>query len=161
MMPDTITMIAVLDNIRSALNVGSIIRTCDAFGINEIYLCGITPDLKSEKVKKTALGAENSIKAKYFSSTKEAIKELKIHKYKVIALEVLDSAKPISEANVNNSLVGIVVGNEVSGVSEDILNICDETLMIPMIGRKESINVAVAFGIAAYCLTRKKCVECN
>lgn len=146
-------MIVILDNIRSALNVGSIVRTCDALGVKDIYFCGITPSIDSPKVKKTSLGAEKNIKAHDFPSTKAAIDEIKKNSMQIIGLELTSDAVDISGVRTDKNFA-LVVGNEVSGISSDVLLLCDLTVMIPMSGVKESLNVAVAFGIAAYNLSQ-------
>jgi tRNA G18 (ribose-2'-O)-methylase SpoU len=148
-------MIVVLDNLRSALNVGSIIRTCDALGISEIYFCGITPGPDNPKVKKTSLDAENNIEAHVGEQTRDAVLRLKESGKILIALELTEDAKPIYAATGSENTV-LVVGNEVSGVSPDVLDIVDSKVMIPMMGIKESLNVSVAFGIAAYQLLLPK-----
>jgi 23S rRNA (guanosine2251-2'-O)-methyltransferase len=150
-----VSMIVVLDNIRSALNVGSIIRTCDAFGIREVYLCGITPGADNFKVLKTSLGAEKSIVYTNPRNTFDAIQNLKKRGYQIISLEINKSSTDISSYIPKRKNVVLVLGNEVSGISEDVLDLSDEIIMIPMKGKKESLNVSVAFGIAAYCLTRQ------
>jgi 23S rRNA (guanosine2251-2'-O)-methyltransferase len=142
-------MIVVLDNLRSAQNVGSIIRTCDALGISEVYLCGITPDIKNPKVLKTSLGAEANILIHDGIQTLDAVKKLSGEGKDIVALELTDDAVPVSEVKGGDNTV-LVVGNEVSGISEDILKLSDQVVMIPMQGIKESLNVSVAFGIAAY-----------
>lgn len=146
-------MIVILDNIRSALNVGSIIRTCDAFGIREIYFCGITPEINNPKVKKTSLGAEKVIISKYFASTLEAIQAVKLKNIPAIALETGPQAIPLHEYEPRVEFA-LVIGNEVSGVSDDVIRECDAVVQIPMRGVKESLNVSVAFGISAFWLTK-------
>jgi 23S rRNA (guanosine2251-2'-O)-methyltransferase len=144
-------MIVVLDNIRSAYNVGSIIRTCDALGIKEIYLCGLTPGCDSKRVLKTSLGAENNVLCTYFPSTKTACEVLAKDKYRLIALELTKGSMCIDKIEATEPFA-LIVGNEVSGVSEDILLLSSSVVHIPMKGTKESLNVSVAFGIAAYTL---------
>lgn len=139
----------VLDNLRSALNVGSIIRTCDALGIAEVYFCGITPGPDNPKVRKTSLGAEGNVKATVVAQTKDTLLALKRANFKIVALELTDDAKPLLTVGAPENLA-LVIGNEVSGVSPDVLKIVDSKVMIPMKGIKESLNVSVAFGIAAY-----------
>jgi 23S rRNA (guanosine2251-2'-O)-methyltransferase len=148
-------MIIILDNLRSALNVGSIIRTCDALGIREVYLCGITPGIDNPKVKKTSLGAEQSVKTHSAASTIEAVKDLKAKGYQILPLELTPDAEDVSKFSPSGDVV-LVIGNEVSGVSSDVIEISDSVVMIPMQGTKESLNVSVAFGIAAYSLGHKK-----
>jgi 23S rRNA (guanosine2251-2'-O)-methyltransferase len=144
-------MIVVLDNIRSAYNVGAIIRTCDALGINEVYMCGLTPGCDNRGVIKTALGAENSVKCTYFPSTKLACDHLIDEGYKLVALELSSGSKNIEDAKAAEPWA-LIVGNEVSGISQDILSMSHTIVHIPMKGAKESLNVSVAFGIAAYTL---------
>lgn len=147
-------MIVILDNIRSALNVGSVLRTCDALGIDTVIACGLTPDLTNEKVKKTALGAEKSVGLKYEQNTFTTVQRYKGEGYQIIALET--GSKAINVSNViPNEKCCLVVGNEVSGISDDILKIADTIAEIPMKGQKESLNVSVAFGIAAFTLLDK------
>lgn len=147
-------MIVILDNIRSAQNVGSIIRTCDALGIHNLYFVGITPDSKDQKVLKTSLGAEKNIKTKYVSDLYTVLNNLKGDGYKIIGLEIHPKAIDISTYKTPEK-VALVVGNEVSGLSDEIISLCDDLIFIPMKGIKESLNVAVAFGIAAYTFINK------
>ncbi len=149
-------MVTVLDNLRSAFNVGSIIRTCDAFAIKKIYLCGITPGLKNKKVLKTSLGAENNIVAYEKSSTTKTLKELRGHGYELVGLEISKDSIDI-ESYRPRKKVALVVGNEVSGLSSEAAEICDRLVKIPMLGTKQSLNVSVAFGVAAYELKINPC----
>jgi 23S rRNA (guanosine2251-2'-O)-methyltransferase len=142
-------MIVVLDNIRSAMNVGSIIRTSDSLGIKEIFLCGITPGPENERVKKTSLGAEKNIKIRYFSNNKEVLRYLLDNKIDIYCLEITPSAIDIKNSRAGSPFA-LIVGNEVSGVSDVFLDAAKEVYFIPMKGEKESLNVSVAFGIAAY-----------
>jgi tRNA G18 (ribose-2'-O)-methylase SpoU len=146
-------MIVVLDNLRSAYNVGSILRTCDALGIKEVYFCGITPDDRDPKVQKTALGAADNINKTYKSDTYSSIKSLKNNGYKVIGLEINKNSLEVSKAQHFNKMA-LIVGNEVCGLSDETIEQCDVLIQIPMKGIKESLNVSVAFGIAAYELTK-------
>lgn len=146
-------MIVILDNLRSALNVGSIIRTCDAFGIKEVYFSGITPGPDNPKVKKTSLGAEKNIKARVVPSTRKLIVLLKKNGMNIYSLEISKEALDIRGFMPVEPFV-LIVGNEVSGVSEDLLALSNKVLKIGMQGTKESLNVSVAFGIAAYTLKR-------
>lgn len=149
-------MIAVLDNIRSALNVGSIIRTSEGLGIKEIYICGITPDENNVKVLKTSLGAEKNIFFKHFNTTNEAINYLKEKDIMIIALEITEDAWELSEICPKNNFA-LVVGNEVSGVSPEALKASDIKAKIAMAGKKESLNVSVAYGIAAFTILQNSC----
>ena len=145
---------AVLDNIRSTYNVGAMFRTSDGAGIDKLYLCGITTTPDNPKVKKTALGAESAIPWEHSWSVVEVVSALKTAGYMIIALEGGDSAVNLFEAlpqlRQDERPVALVVGNEVSGVDPEVIALCDQCVFIPMEGVKESLNVAVAFGIAAY-----------
>lgn len=144
---------AILHNIRSCYNVGAIFRTADAILIEKIYLTGYTPTpIKNpEKIKKTALGAENFVNWEYQKNISRVIKKLKKEKIKVIALETEESAIPYFKFKPKFPLA-ILVGNEFRGIDKRILKKADFILKIPMLGKKESLNVAVAFSILAYYL---------
>jgi tRNA G18 (ribose-2'-O)-methylase SpoU len=140
----------LLDNIRSAWNVGSIFRTSDGVGIPKIYLCGISPTPENPKVRKTALGAEGNIPWEHSNNGLKTASDLKSQGNKLWVLEDLPCALPLFQIDlpVNKSFI-LVVGNEVSGVDPGIIEICDKVISIPMVGKKSSYNVATAFGIAA------------
>jgi 23S rRNA (guanosine2251-2'-O)-methyltransferase len=141
----------LLDNIRSTWNVGSIFRTSDGTGIRKLYLCGITPSPENSKVSKTALGAESNISWEKFNNGVQLASLLKSKGYLLWALEDLPTAVPLFKLEIesNNLPIVLIVGNEVSGVDPGIIEICDQVISIPMLGKKQSYNVAVAFGIAA------------
>ena len=141
----------VLDNIRSRENVGSVFRTADAAGVAKVYLCGITPQPPHEKISKTALGADTYIPWEYYKNTWRLLEELKKKEVRIIALEKTKGAKNIFEIKEKTSLA-LVVGNEVNGLSKEILKRADIIAVIPMIGKKESLNVAVSAGIAIYAI---------
>jgi len=146
----------VVENIRSAENVGSLFRTADALGIQKIFLCGITPIPISigrkpgtDKIAKTALGAEQTVAWEYASQTWRVAEQLKRKGVRVVALE--QSPKSIALQKFEPKFpLALALGNEVNGVSSAVLKRCDNVVEIPMRGQKESLNVAVAFGIAAY-----------
>jgi 23S rRNA (guanosine2251-2'-O)-methyltransferase len=143
----------LLDNIRSAWNVGSIFRSADGFGFRPVYLCGITPTPEVEAVTKTSLGAEDSVPWSYHKDAVKLVLGLKKEGWKILALEEDDRASSIeSKIKMDNAV--LIVGNEITGVDPELLDLCDEILYIPMIGEKKSFNVAVAFGIAAYALNK-------
>ena len=145
----------LLDNVRSTLNVGSVFRTADGVGgINRIHLCGVTPTPDHPKISKTALGAENTIDwIQHWNSLDTAL-EYKNKGYKIWSIEEGLHAESIFSAGkpTDNSPILLVLGSETSGVDPDILKISDKILMIPMAGRKKSLNVSTAFGIAVYML---------
>lgn len=150
-------IVVILDNIRSRENVGSIFRTADAAGVTKIYLCGITPQPPHEKISKTALGADLTVPWEYHKQTWRLIEKLKKEGYQVLALEKtnrpfdgLRASKNIFRFKVGDRSIALVVGNEVSGLSPEVLNRSNGVVSIPMRGQKESLNVAVAFGIAVY-----------
>jgi tRNA G18 (ribose-2'-O)-methylase SpoU len=139
----------ICDNIRSLENIGSIFRTADALGVRKIFLCGISGKPPHHKISKTALGAEKTIQWEYAKQTGRLIDKLKRAKINIIALEqdknsvIYTKFKPVFP-------LALLVGNEVKGVSKNILKKCDKIIFLPMSGQKESLNVAVSFGAAGY-----------
>ena len=142
---------AMLDNIRSAWNVGSIFRTADGTGIKQLYLCGITPTPENSRVNRTALGAEKNIPWEQHDNGFLLAKGLKSQGYRLWAIEDLPGAIPIFKFQINfeESPLLIILGNEVTGIDPGIIELCDGMISIPMLGKKRSYNVAVAFGIVA------------
>lgn len=139
----------VLDNIRSRENVGSIFRSADAVGVRKIYLCGITPVPPHPKISKAALGAEIFVPWEYYRDCWRLLTMLKDKGFEVLALELRNRSENIFEFKFPNKCV-LLVGNEVRGLSSKILRYADNIIAIPMYGCKESLNVAVATGIAIY-----------
>lgn len=139
----------VLDNLRSAYNVGSIFRTADAGAVEHIYLCGMSAHPPHKKIEKTALGAHEYIPWSYYERTKDCILVLKEKKIPIVAIEIAENSKPCFDYSWQ-SPVAIVFGNEVVGVQEKILKIADDIVHIPMFGYKNTINVATSFGIILY-----------
>ncbi len=148
-------IIAVLDNLRSAYNVGSIFRTAECAYISKLILCGITPHPFHPKVEKTALGTTKIIPWEYMEDTFLAIKNLKKEGYTIGVLEITNQSIPIQSLNSNSFPLALVLGNEVTGVEEKILKEADFVLEIPLFGEKESLNVAVAFGVALFLLIER------
>ncbi|MEP6895610.1 MAG: TrmH family RNA methyltransferase [Chloroflexota bacterium] len=146
----------LLDNIRSAWNVGSIFRSADGFGFAHAYLCGITPTPDIEAVTKTALGAEDSVSWSYHKDAVKLVKGLKKEGWKIWALEENEQATSISNAETikANERIVLMVGSEITGVDPELLDAADEIFYIPMHGEKKSFNVAMAFSIAAYTLNK-------
>lgn len=147
----------LLDNIRSAWNVGSILRSADGLGFDHVYLCGITPTPENEAVLKTSLGAEKSIQWSYHKNAVEVVQSLKVEGWKAWGLEESVNSKQLSVGNEKLSVKSelksvLIVGSEVTGVDVDLINLCDEIFYIPMQGEKRSLNVAIAFSIAAFAL---------
>ena len=145
----------LLDNVRSAWNVGSILRSADGFGFSQAYLCGITPTPDQEAVTKTSLGAENSVPWSYHKDAVKLARGLKKEGFGLYALEEHERAVNIHQAARSTYDTVLVVGNEITGVDPELLELCDDILYIPMRGEKKSFNVAIAFGIAAYALSQK------
>ncbi len=152
-------VIGILENIRSLYNVGSCFRTADSMLLKKLILTGYTPSPPLKEISKTALGADLSVPYEYYNNICEAIIKLKSEGFKVYALEQTDSSIDISkidsvkDSNKIEYPLAFIAGNEISGVSEEALKLCNSASEIPMLGVKHSLNVAVAFGIAAYQLT--------
>jgi 23S rRNA (guanosine2251-2'-O)-methyltransferase len=142
----------LLDNIRSAWNVGSILRSAEGFGFSHAYLCGITPTPENDTVQKTSLGAQDSVTWSYHKDALKLVSDLKKEGHRIVALEEEDRAVEVSQIGLPTNQTVLIVGNEVTGVDPELLDLCDTTYYIPMRGRKSSFNVAIAFGIAAYAL---------
>jgi len=156
-------LVVVMDNIRSMHNVGSVFRTADAFLIAGICLCGFTPQPPHRDIQKTALGATESVDWLYYENTKDAVLALKEQGYKVFAIEQtkgsisLENFKIYINEKPNNSLnnsLAFVFGNEVEGVSEEVLAICDGAVEIPQYGMKHSLNISVAAAIVLWEMVR-------
>jgi tRNA G18 (ribose-2'-O)-methylase SpoU len=140
----------ILFNIRSLYNVGSIFRTADSALINELILCGFTPTPPRKEIEKTALGATETVPWRFFKETKEAIRILKNEGYKICALEITDNSRNYNDLKLEDFPLAIISGNEINGIDDDILELCDFSIEIPMYGVKHSLNVSVATGIAIY-----------
>ncbi len=145
----------LLDNIRSAWNAGSILRSADGFGFSQAYLCGITPTPDHEAVTKTSLGAEDSVPWSYHKDAVRLVKGLRKTGRTIYALEVHERAVEIGQLSRPPGDSILIVGNEVTGVDPELLDLCDQLLYIPMSGEKRSFNAAIAFSIAAYALSSK------
>ena len=145
-------LIVVLDNIRSLNNIGSIFRTCDAFLVSKIYLCGITAQPPNRKINKTALGSTESVEWEYFKSTKKIIEKLKSKGVKIWSIEQVEKAKKLHEIEEidKGTEHAVVFGNEIKGVSQEIIDISNNTIEIDQYGTKHSLNVTVAAGIVVW-----------
>jgi len=142
------SLVVVLDNVRSLHNVGSIFRTADAFLIEAVYLCGITSTPPHPEIHKTALGAEDTVAWKYNEDTHKAIEELKAEGYTVYAVEQAEGSIMLPVLQLEKSRkVAVVFGNEVKGVQQSVIDICDGCIEIPQYGTKHSLNVSVTGGI--------------
>jgi len=148
--------IVILDNVRSALNIGAIFRTSSGIGVDKIYICGISPTpfdkrgLKRKDFIKTALGSEDEIEWEYKENILELIQELKEKNFEIIGLEQNQKSVDYKNLKINNENIAVVVGSETDGIQEDVLNLCDQITEIPMLGLKESLNVTIAYAILAY-----------
>ncbi len=144
-------IVVVLDNIRSQHNIGSIFRTSDAFRIREIYLCGITATPPNREINKSALGATESVAWQYFEKTTDAIMHLKSQGYTVIALEQAEGSVELEDYTPETSpKIALVFGNEVAGVSDEVMEIVDACVEIPQFGTKHSFNVSVTAAIVLF-----------
>ncbi len=148
-------VIAVLENVRSAYNVGSVFRTADAFLIEAIYITGYTARPPHKEIKKTALGAEDTVDWKYFPHAGDAVNELKRNGYKIFAVEQVENSISLEKFD-NVGKVAVIFGNEVTGVEQFTIELCDGTIEIPQLGMKHSLNIATAAGVVLWEMVRKK-----
>ncbi len=140
----------LLDSIRSNYNVGSIFRTSDGVMIEKLFLCGYTPHPPKKEILKTALGSTDSVKWEYIKNSKEVILKLKNEGIKICALELTNKSKQYYEVSERDFPLCLIVGNEITGVSQELIDLCDLSIEIPQYGIKQSLNVAVAYGIAIF-----------
>jgi 23S rRNA (guanosine2251-2'-O)-methyltransferase len=148
---DKLPVICILDNIRSQHNIGSIFRTSDAFRIKELYLCGITATPPNREISKSALGATESVKWQYFAETSMAVDQLREQGYKIIAVEQAVGSIILEEFEPDaSSPVALIFGNEVSGVSDNVMEMVDGCIEIPQFGTKHSFNVSVTAALVLY-----------
>ena len=146
----------VLDNVRSEMNVGSVFRTADAFLIERVCLCGITPQPPKAEIHKTALGAEESVSWQYFPTTLAAIGQLKDEGYLVCSIEQVHDSVSLERFVVNsNQRVAIVLGNEVKGVSQEVVDVSDTCVEIPQEGTKHSLNISCCAAIVMWHIYRQ------
>lgn len=141
--------VVILDNIRSTFNVGSVFRTSDGAGISKIYLVGITPTPDHNKIKKTALGAENYVAWEHVASIENLVEKLKNEGFRIYAVEQSKNSIDYREVKLTDKSA-FIFGNEISGVSPQTLNLVDDVLEIPMKGKKNSLNVSTTVGIILY-----------
>jgi 23S rRNA (guanosine2251-2'-O)-methyltransferase len=152
---EKIPIVLVLDDVRSAYNVGSIFRTADAFRIAGIYICGISARPPHKDISKTALGATESVDWKYFPDAGDAVILLKNEGYKVYAVEQADQSIDLKEFKPDHPKIGLVFGHEVFGVKDEILDLSDGCIEIPQFGTKHSFNVAISAGIVLWDICTK------
>lgn len=141
----------ILDEVRSLHNIGSVFRTSDAFLVERIYLCGITATPPHPEMHKTALGAEDTVDWKYVKHTLEAVEELHNEGYTVLAIEQVEGSTMLDELELEpDKKYAIVMGNEVKGVQQEVIDVCDGCIEIPQYGTKHSLNVSVTTGIVLW-----------
>lgn len=149
-------IVIVLDNIRSALNVGSAFRTADAFALQEIYLCGITAQPPHREILKTAIGATDAVEWTYQEHTLDAIGELKEAGFQILAVEQANESTSLEKFQpVDHQKYALIFGNEVKGVSDEVMQHIDACLEIPQFGTKHSLNISVSLGIVVWDLFQK------
>lgn len=167
---EKLPLVVVLDDVRSLHNVGSVLRTCDAFRAEAVYMCGITATPPQPEIHKTALGAEDSVSWRYFKTAEEAVRELQANGYQVYAIEQAEGSTMLQEVRKSRSQedkksgsqgvkksgsqggqkYAVVLGNEVKGVHQSVVDLCDNCLEIPQYGTKHSLNVSVTAGIVVW-----------
>ena len=151
-----VPIVIVLDNIRSALNVGSAFRTSDAFALEKICLCGITAQPPHREILKTAIGATESVDWNYYADTIDAIETLRNEGFRIIAVEQADKSIPLQEFSVNaDQKYALIFGNEVSGVRDEVMAMLDACIEVPQYGTKHSLNIAVCLGVVVWEVFRK------
>lgn len=153
---EKLPLIVILDHVRSLHNVGSVFRSSDAFRVESIYLCGITATPPQAEIHKTALGAEDSVDWKYYEKTQDAVAHLQSQGVEVWAVEQVEGSVMLQDFNPQpNKKYAIILGNEVKGVQQEVVNQCDGCIEIPQFGTKHSLNVSVTGGILIWDFARK------
>ncbi|RZL42114.1 MAG: TrmH family RNA methyltransferase [Pedobacter sp.] len=148
---DKLPVTVVLDNIRSMHNIGSIFRTSDGFAVEQIYLCGITARPPHREIEKTALGATQSVNWTYFETPLQAVEKLRTDGYQIIAIEQAENSTMLNEfMPLNSNKYALILGNEVNGVSDEVMKKIDTCIEIPQFGTKHSFNVVVSAGIVLW-----------
>ena len=148
---EKLPLIVVLDDVRSMYNIGSVFRTCDTFIVEAVYLCGICQTPPSIEIHKTALGAEESVSWRYFNTALEAVEELKKADYTVLSVEQVEHSTKLQKfVPQKGQKYAVVMGNEVKGVHQEVVDASDGCLEIPQLGTKHSMNVSVTTGIIIY-----------
>jgi 23S rRNA (guanosine2251-2'-O)-methyltransferase len=154
---DKLPVIAVMENVRSAYNVGSLFRTADAFLLEAVYLVGYTAFPPHKEIRKTALGAEDTVSWKHFKKMDEAIADLQALGYRIYAVEQAEGSRMLQDLQVaGGEKVAVVFGNEVTGVEQETIAQCDGCIEIPQLGMKHSLNVATAAGVVLWEIVRQK-----
>ena len=157
---DKLPLTIVLDNIRSLHNVGSVFRTSDAFRVERVLLCGITAVPPSSDIHKTALGAEDVVPWQYFADTMQAVDELRLHGYEIFAIEQVQESiqKQLdnsTDSSIKMDVYAVILGNEVKGGQQQVVDACNGSIEIPQFGTKHSLNVSVTAGMVIWEFARK------
>ena len=152
---DKLPYVIILDNVRSALNVGSVFRTSDAFNTSKIILCGITSTPPHKEISKTALGATDSVDWEYFEKTEAAITHLKNEGYLIYAVEQVAGSTMLNQFDAKQNKFAIVFGHEMDGVQQSVIDLCDGSIEIPQSGTKHSINISVCAGVVCWEIYRQ------
>ncbi len=155
----TDSIVAILENIRSMGNVGSMFRSADGAGVGRLLITGFTAHPPRTEISRTALGAEEHVGWEYWSRAADAVAALRQQGYRVIGMELTTDSSELERLLEQRPLQGpvaFVVGHEITGISAEVLAVCDDVAHLPMLGHKDSLNVAVAFGLTAYTLRRHR-----
>lgn len=153
---EKLPLIVVLDDVRSLHNVGSVFRSCDAFRVEAVYLCGITATPPNAEIHKTALGAEDSVAWEYFPTAVQAVEKLHTEGFEVLAVEQCEGSTKLHETVLDRSRkYAVILGNEVKGVHQEVVDISDGCLEIPQFGTKHSLNVSVTAGMVVWEFARQ------
>jgi tRNA G18 (ribose-2'-O)-methylase SpoU len=147
---EKIPVVAVLENVRSAYNVGSVFRTADAFLLEGVYLCGYTAFPPHKEIRKTALGAEETVHWQHFKKVTDAIESLRQAGYQIFAVEQAEKSFPLHLFGSPGGKIALVFGNEVTGVEQSTIALCDGCIEIPQLGMKHSLNISVAAGVVLW-----------
>jgi len=148
---DKLPVVVVLDNVRSMHNVGSIFRTCDGFAVEQVCLCGITSQPPHREIEKTALGATQSINWTYYADPLQAVEQLRKDGYQIIAIEQAEKSIMLNEFEADaTKKYALIFGNEVNGVSDEVMKVIDACIEIPQFGTKHSFNIVVSAGIVLW-----------
>ena len=147
-------IIVLLDDVRSFNNIGSVFRTCDAMGIKKIYLCGITGQPPHREIRKTAIGASESVEWEYENNASEILAKYRDLGYAIVAVEQTSSSVSLENYQLSNKNILLVFGNEINGVSQKLVDLCDLSLEIPQWGTKHSMNISVSVGIVLWNLKK-------
>lgn len=156
---EKLPLIVVLDDVRSLYNVGSVFRSCDAFRVEAVYLCGITATPPNAEIHKTALGGEDSVDWKYFATADEAVKVLHEDDVFVYSIEQVEGSTKLQDLQLEPRRYAVVFGNEVKGVHQSVVDASDGCLEIPQFGTKHSLNVSVTAGIVVWEFARRIIME--